>query len=154
MTLRLLVMAPRSSKAAPPAGEPKSVTRMRANAATSVKQVFDGLQPLDDAFSASGKQFVVEVRSYKELPTVHGFSLSRGGGKPMATYLSFCRWKADGSDLEWGAMSYRRVLHEGEDPAGRDLLAIFTGAFEHLWRTGGPVGTIALGKRRPRSGRS
>jgi hypothetical protein len=128
---------------------PASVKKMIQNAATSADNVVDGLKGLDNGQISKNKRLTIDLRSYHQLPTIHGFSLVRSGrpDRPIATYLSLCRWKQDGSDLDWGAMSYRRVLGSGHDPSSSDLLAIFGGAFAFLWRTSKQGETFAIGRK-------
>jgi hypothetical protein len=98
----------------------------------AVKHVIKSLRKLDQYYREQCRQLTIAIRSYAELPTIHGFSLiSRG--KRVTTYLSFCRWNQKGDDYDWGGDRYRRILGEPEDPSLRDMIEIFHGAFTHMW---------------------
>ena len=146
-TLKLLVLEADVDKYGDPV--PESLRKMTKSVAASVDHVVDGLRDLDQGYTVGNKKLAFEVRSYHERPTIHGFSLVRTSkpAGPIATYLSFCRWKEDGSDLDWGAMKYRRVLGNGTDHASTDLIAIFRGTFAHLWATSEPLHAFVIGKK-------
>ena len=86
-------------------------------------------------YRSRGSHLRVEIRSYSELPVVHGFSLV----KPLvARYVSFCRWEhtANVLDYGWGIDKYRRIAGAPTDPSLRDLADVYDGMFRHLWETG------------------
>jgi hypothetical protein len=95
-----------------------------------------------------------EVRSYRDLPIVHGVRIS---GPFDAAYVAFSRWdeKKESADPPywWGGDEYHRI--GGADSAERlDLIKIFDGYFERWWTMNAsssasgptaPVAAAALG---------
>lgn len=72
-----------------------------------------------------------EVRSYRDLPIVHGVRIS---GPFDAAYVAFSRWdeKSEDPPYWWGGDEYHRVLGT-DSPERLDLIKIFDGYFERWW---------------------
>ena len=87
-TLQLLVIG--SSLKKFEGAVPASVRRMTKNVGPAVSNILGGLRALDEEYASTGKTLRIDVRSYHQRPTIHGFSLGTGGqAGPSNRHLSF-----------------------------------------------------------------
>jgi len=82
-----------------------------------------------------GRKLKFEVRKYCALPVVHGFRIV----SPMKRcYMAICRWGGlDYQKYEWGGTQYHRIIGDPSDISdiiSRDMLMIYNGYFNHLWK--------------------
>ena len=149
-TIQLLVIADDVSKFHKPIQRHlKSWIARVAEAVDHIKKRLEA--DLHPEYEKRGQHLSIEIKSYAEAPSIHGFSLYEGEAR-VATYFSFCRWVENGEKFDWGDEHYRKILEPPADKSSEDMIAIFEGAFAHLWGTGTPYRHVEIGKPR-RSGR-
>jgi hypothetical protein len=118
---------------------PPAIQTMVGRVKQSVDEFIHSLtHDVHQLYRERGQHLTVEIRRYKELPTIHGFALSEGQAgvqnqRHIATYFSFCRWNKTGHDIKWAGL-YRRILGQPNDFSSRDMQEIFDDAFVHLWK--------------------
>ncbi len=127
---------------------PHAVEQMPGKVKESVNHIYDDLEAVvDRKCRQRGMQLTVNIRRYKRLPSIHGFSLLAGPRtkqRRVATYCSFFRWikretskKPSYWDYDWGGAehkdSYRYIPGDANDASSQDMIAIFQGEFDHLW---------------------
>lgn len=89
------------------------------------------LARIASAAAPPGKLQPQKIRTYCELPVVHGFSVE---GPVSVAYIALSRWIGDDCDeFDWGVDCYHRVLDKSPGNE-RDLLDVFGCYFEHWWR--------------------
>jgi predicted MPP superfamily phosphohydrolase len=121
----------------------KEWTSQVTHAVSHIKQRLE--DNLNSVYKGRGQFLSIDIKSYAEFPSIHGFSLYRKHRR-FATYFSFCRWTEDGKKLEWGDAHYRKVPEQPVDRSSEDMVAIFEGAFSHLWNDGTAMTTIEIGE--------
>jgi hypothetical protein len=126
---------------------PPSVKIMTERVGPAVKAVVSALEDtIAPRYQEWGQRLDFEIRGYAEIPTLHGFSI-RHGERHVASYFSFCRWKRAVNDIDWNQFGYREFLGDLDDDSLRDMVAVFDGAFTHLWQTGALVSKGIIGPR-------
>lgn len=146
ISVELLVLSddPKDFRDAPPA-----VRDWSCLVEESTSRIRDGIASLNQKLSSAGRTLQIEIRAYRETPTIHGFCLIKKAGcpsedgrdsakeEPIATYFAFCRWVASRSDesmeFKWGENSYWKITPERGDYLAKDMSEIFAGTFRHLW---------------------
>ena len=78
-----------------------------------------------------------EVRKYCDIPGIHGVRMV--SPRPLC-YMAFCRWEGkDSQKYGWGEPQYHKIV--GRPPSGNispDMLKIYHGFFQHLWKNSDP----------------
>lgn len=102
------------------------------------------VQPRPDGSAATGS-LTSEVRTYCEVPVVHGILVR----KPFrAAYVAISRWSGRNyKDYYWGGKQYHRVV----DPiskADQDLMDILDGHFHRWWNANPPPRTTPARTKR------
>jgi hypothetical protein len=127
-----------SGDGAKPTNEPsqlqEEMTQMRERARSRlavIKEYFD---------SAKGALNLVdvEIRAYTSLPVVHGIFAD----KPTPVhFVTFSGWRGSAhSNYHWGEGHYYEIKGSPEASTSMgDLVSLFDGYFENLWKTGKPV---------------
>jgi hypothetical protein len=93
-------------------------------------QIEQVLREIEQAVRAEGGSLTARVRSYRDLPVVHGIRIK---GPFDAAYLSICRWDEKEPDpFWWGGKYYHRVQSTDSDEQ-KDLMKILDGYFERWW---------------------
>jgi hypothetical protein len=91
----------------------------------------DIIKALERMEAESAGKLQYEVRSYRDLPIVHGVRIS---GPLDAAYVAFSRWDEKSPDPPywWGGDQYHHVLGT-DSPERLDLIKVFDGYFERWW---------------------
>jgi len=99
-------------------------------------------QALDEmrAEAPAGAVLDYEVRSYRDLPVVHGIRVHIGE-KFKAAYVSLCRWRR-AKEFWWGGDEYHCILGDASQEQG-DLREILSGYFERWWEMNKPIAGVA-----------
>jgi hypothetical protein len=78
-----------------------------------------------------------EVRKYCDIPVIHGVRMV--SPRPLR-YMAFCRW--EGGDYQkygWGEPQYHKIVGDPpSDNVSPDMLKIYHGFFQHLWKNSDP----------------
>lgn len=112
---------------------PEEVKKLCVNVPRSLEKIGESVERIGPQLAARGIELHLTVKLYREVPTIHGFSVE----EPFRVrYFSFCRWQGrEGKRFDWGGQRYRRIAGEPSDPSVADLADMFDGAFAHLWHT-------------------
>lgn len=93
----------------------------------------DIIEALEKMQADSAGRLRYEVRSYRDLPIVHGVRIS---GPFDAAYVAFSRWdekkKSADPPYWWGGDEYHHI-RAADSPERLDLIEIFDGYFERWW---------------------
>lgn len=131
ITLRLLMISPQWTH--DPPWLPVEVRDWRENSPKSLARINIWMSNELSLVQAQGRNINLQIKLYDRLPVAHGFYIK----KPTRTcYMSFFRWEgANYWQYGWGQDKYWKIVGDDLPPALRDLLEIFVGQFEYLWRS-------------------
>jgi len=129
--IRLLMISPAWSH--DPPWLPAEVRDWRENSAKNVERINSWLSNELAIVESRDRKIDLEIKLYDRLPVAHGFYIKA----PLSTcYMSFFRWEgANYWQYGWGQDKYWKIVGDVLPPASRDLLDIFVGQFEYLWRS-------------------
>lgn len=131
LELQLLMITDRAELLGQHASE--EIKKLCRNVPGSLEKIGKSVERIGPQLEGRGIELRVTVKLYREVPTIHGFSVE----EPFRTrYFSFCRWQGrEGKSFDWGDRRYRIIAGEPSDPSVADLADMFDGAFAHLWHT-------------------
>jgi len=90
--------------------------------------------------------FTHEVRSYRDLPVVHGMRVE---GPFDAAFVALSRWSQSAIDpFWWGGDEYHRIFCPASHEQ-RDLMRVFDGYFDRWWEMNDPQGAAMSEGRSP-----
>jgi hypothetical protein len=83
------------------------------------------------------KKIQFEVRKYCAIPVIHGFRIVSPTSR---CYMAICRWGGlDYQKYEWGEPQYHKIIGDPpSDIVSRDMLKIYDGYFNYLWKHSDP----------------
>ncbi len=131
MHLRVLMISPAWDQE--PAWLPREVDSWRKNSSKKLVEIREWLEEELPQIQSRGREINLDIKLYDRLPVVHGFCVKQ----PMRSwYISFCRWEGGKYHIyDWGEAKYRKIAGDFSTLASKDHVEVFTGQFEHLWRT-------------------
>jgi hypothetical protein len=126
--IRMLVLT-EISKSIEEQDAPHEVILWRKQGQYMLPTIKSRLENGEDNWKIKRKKVNLEIREYSDIPIIHGFCVR----EPFKLwYISFCRWKE--MTYDWGGDRYHKIDGNPIDLSQRDLIEIFDGHFQHLWR--------------------
>jgi hypothetical protein len=100
-------------------------------AAQRLDEIKEALEKDDKLLISEGKRISLQIKQYKALPMIHGFSIKH----PFKVwYIAFCRWGGKNHDIYDRGLSEFHKIHGGDTtPTLADMTEIFDSQFSHHW---------------------